>query len=212
MFVYDAANNPKWYVGPSTQLAGSSSGTLIFTGPLYETKGPYFGAATYSEASVQVTQVGTITFAGSGISTASLGYTVNGVTVTKNIKRQTWAQERVGGGYYGATIGTYSGCSAEQNGYFESPASFTVNQNLADAITIVEQGANYTCTYNGIYTQAGRMGSIAGQGTCVPQTGSQTFFATEVQGGVQGLTMRYQVTYAGSCIATGRMGGMRKGN
>jgi len=64
----------------------------------------------------------------------------------------------------------------------------------------------------GNYSQAGRMGSIQGTGACVPQDGNQTFAATEVQGGLQGLTMRYGVQFAGQCGATGRMGGMRKGN
>lgn len=213
LFVYDASNNPKWYVGPATVLVGSSGGSLVFSGPLYETKGPYLGNPNYVESSVQVIQAGQVTFAAAQISNATLTYNVGGVNVSKAIQRQTWAYERIAGVYYGATIGTFTGCGTSQDGYFESPATFTVNHvPPATAITIQEQGSNYTCTYTGNYEQNGRMGSIQGTGSCVPQNGNQAFIATEVQGGVQGLSMRYGVTFAGNCGATGRMGGMRKGN
>jgi hypothetical protein len=56
------------------------------------------------------------------------------------------------------------------------------------------------------------MGSIAGNVLCSDGV-NQAFTATEVQGGLQGLSMRLVATpfsTGGTCTFTGRMGGMRR--
>src|SRR5688572_8630336 len=126
LFVYGPNNQPKWYVGPATFFLGSSvTGAVTFSGPLYEATGPYFGAPVFNEAAVAPTPVGTVSFTAGQISTGTLSYTVNGVTVTKTITRQTWRVENLSGVYVGASLGINAGCGA-LDGYFEVPASFTI--------------------------------------------------------------------------------------
>lgn len=211
-FVYAANGAPTWFVGPATDYNGVSQGGIVsFTGPLYTTTGPYFGAASFDPAQVGNRQVGTVSFAAGQISVAAISYTVDGVSVTKNIQRQAWRNENVSGIYVGGSLGTYSGCGAARDGYFEEPVVITVGHDGGSTLTMREQGGNYSCNYTGGYTQAGRMGQIQGFGTCSDGT-NQTFIATEVQGGLQGLTMRFSSQFPGTCISVGRMGGVRRGS
>ena len=209
LFVYGPNNQPKWYVGPATLFIGTTStGAVTFSGPLYEATGPYFGAPVFNEAAVAPTLVGNVSFTAGQISTGTLSYTVNNVPVTKTVTRQTWRVENLSGIYVGASIGINSGCGSA-DGYTEAPVSLTIAHDGAAAISIREQGANYECNYQGTYTQAGRMGQITGTGTCTRGAVTQ-FFATEVQGGIQGLTLRYGASFGGNCSITGRMGGVRR--
>jgi len=72
-----------------------------------------------------------------------------------------------------------------------------------------EQGSNYTCNYAGGYSQSGRMGTITGNATCSDGS-NQGFIATEVQGSIQGLTMRLTSQFTGTCTFVGRIGGVRR--
>src|SRR4051812_7004477 len=54
LFVYGSNNQPTWFVASAvTQTGGSTSGT--FSGPLYQTTGPYFANGGFNSASVTVT-------------------------------------------------------------------------------------------------------------------------------------------------------------
>jgi hypothetical protein len=208
LYVYQNNNQPKWYVGPATQYLGATDGTVSFSGPLYEATGPYFGGA-FNPNDVHPTQVGTVTFTASQISAGTLGYTINGVTVSKSITRQVWQYENISGVYVGASLGNRAGCGG-RDGYFESPATITVVHDGGSAVSIKEEGLGYTCNYSGAYVQFGRMGQIQGSGSCTDGA-VPSFIATEVQGGIQGLSMRYGASFTGGCNAGGRMGGIRKG-
>lgn len=209
-FVYAANGQPTWFVGPATAYGGSNGGILSFTGPLYSTTGPYFGAGTFDEAGVANRQVGFVSFASGQISTGAITYTVDGVSVTKTIERQTWRNENINGVYTGAIAGDYTGCSAAVNGYYEAPVTLNVGHDGGSTVTMREEGADYFCNYNGSYTQAGRMGHVQGNGTCSDGT-NQSFIATEVQGSIQALTMRLFSQFAGSCVFNGRLAGVRRG-
>lgn len=205
LFVYGTNNQPTWYVASDMVFQGGA--TPRFTGPLYQTTGPYFGNPTFNANSVTVAAVGTATFTPTSATTGTLVYNVGNVSVTKNVQRQTFRTENIAGVYQGATIGTYSNCQAG-NGPYESVASFTVTQ-AAQSIVITEFGNGYQCNYTGIYTQAGRMGTITGTGSCTPGGVAQTLVATEVQVSPQGLTMVVNAD-AGPCRFVGRIGGLRR--
>jgi hypothetical protein len=211
LFVNNPANAPVWYVASRVIRTADTGSTLNFSGPLYQTTAPYFGGA-FNPANVSNRQVGTLTFSASLISQAILSYTVDGVSVTRQITRQTWRAENIAGTYAGAVAGTWSGCGAGRNGYQESFVTLTVTQdNLA--ITMREDGAGntYNCTYTGNYSQDGRMGSVTGNVLCSDGV-NQAFLASEVQGGIQSLTMRLvSQQFSGQCTFIGRIGGMRRG-
>ena len=83
-YVYDAGGKPMWYVASNCAVSGTSC-----SGALYRTSGPPFGS-TFDPHAVQVTQAGTVSISFSDPNNGVLSFTVNGVTATKNITRQTF--------------------------------------------------------------------------------------------------------------------------
>jgi hypothetical protein len=83
-YVYDAAGKPVWYVVPNCPLTGSTC-----TGDLYRTTGPPFGPA-FDATRVTAFPAGTVSLRFSDANNATLSYTVDGVTASKTITRQTF--------------------------------------------------------------------------------------------------------------------------
>ena len=86
LFTYDADRAPLWLVMSAGRLLGSSS---TFAGDLYRTTGPAFNANPFTPVPFP-TKVGTMTVTFSGANSATLTYSVNGVTVSKAIERQVY--------------------------------------------------------------------------------------------------------------------------
>jgi hypothetical protein len=84
LFTYDAAGQPMWLVMSN----GSMTTTGNYSGPLYRTTGPAFNAVPFTPIGPSnYTQVGTMSFAFTGGNAGTMTYTVNGVSVTKQIER-----------------------------------------------------------------------------------------------------------------------------
>jgi hypothetical protein len=209
LFVYGPDNKPKWYVGPATVLFGTINGRLTFSGPLYETTGPFLGAPVFDENQVNVVRAGDIAFGADQVGSATLSYTVNNQPITKTIQRQTWSYEAMSGAFSGAVVSATAGCGAQRDGYSEQFSNITINHS-GNSITLKDERNGETCEYSGTYIQKGRFGEITATGSCTSGA-VQSFAASEVIGGIQGLTMRYLVTWSGNCRTAGRMGGVRKG-
>ena len=114
LFVYGPDRSPTWFTGSDMQYQGIVNGEHLFTGTLYRATGSHYASPTFNVAQVTNVPVGTITFRAAEIN-ATLVYTVDGVTVSKPIERQTWRLQDFAGQYRGAMVGTYSGC-ASNNG------------------------------------------------------------------------------------------------
>jgi hypothetical protein len=206
MFVYGSTGQPTWFVGPDVAFAGASNGVTQFSGPLYQTNGPYFGGP-FNPAAVGFRQVGQVTFAFSSVDSGTLTYSVDGTNVTKSIVRQTWANNNIAGTYVGATLGNYVGCGA-QSGYVEAPGILMISQSGSN-VSITAQTTD-SCLYSGTYSQAGRMGSISGSLSCF-NGNNGSFQATEVEAGISGLTGRGTADFGGGCTWSGSFGGIRRG-
>jgi hypothetical protein len=205
LFVYGQNSQPTWYVASGATQVGS---TPSFTGTLYSATGPYFGAGTFN--GVTLTTTGTLTFTATGVNSANLSYSVNGVTVNKAITRNTFRGENLAGTYLGSSLGTWSNCGTPRNGYVEALAAYTVSHDANNSVQIREEGNNFQCSYVGTYTQNGRYGSIAGGGLCSDGT-NQTFSASEVVVSRDALTMKFNIGQIGGCNYAGRLGGVRRG-
>jgi hypothetical protein len=83
-YVYDATGRPVWYVVPNCPLAGSRC-----IGAAYRTTGPAFGP-TFDPTRVTAFAAGEVTVSFSDANNGTLSYTVNGVSATKPIMRQTF--------------------------------------------------------------------------------------------------------------------------
>jgi hypothetical protein len=208
LFVYGASGAPTWYVASATVWTGQSASAPTFTGPLYQTTGPYFAGA-FNPANVSRTPVGTLTFAASGPNSARLTYSVNDLTVSKDVERQSFRAADINGTFLGASAGSWGGCGAGRDGYLEERATYSFTIANA-AVQFREDGPGYTCIYTGTYTPAGRLGSMAGGGQCSDGT-NQTFTASEVDVNSQAISMRFTVNAGATCRYTGRLGGVRTG-
>jgi hypothetical protein len=84
LYVYDAQGRPQWMVLPSGTW---NAGFTAFTGSLYMPTGSWFGNYDATRF-VAGPAVGTATITFASATTATLTYTVNGVSGSKNIVRQ----------------------------------------------------------------------------------------------------------------------------
>lgn len=209
MFVYGNNSAPVWYVASSAAFTGTQGASFVYAGPLYQTSGPWLGG-TFNPNAVTVRQVGLITFRFDTITQGQVSYTVDGVSITKTITRQTWKANSLTASYVGAFVGTYSGACPFPTGYAEEPAVLTVNHSGATLSMGVVFTAGGSCTHSGTYQQAGRMGAYVGVVNCGGLTGTVSAF--EIQANISGFTGRGQASFGGSCNWSGRFGGLRRGS
>ena len=208
-FVYDAGGNAAWVVAPSTNLT-SAPATMpaAYSGPLYRTTGPFFGG-TFNPSNVGISQVGSATFTLTDVNSATLTYSVDNVSVTKSVTRQTWKNNDLSGSYLGATIGTYSfGCPTV--GYQEEPSSINIAQTgTSFSMDVRSTLTNNLCSYSGTYGQGGQMGSITGTFSCNNGFTGQVQ-ASELHVTRSGITGRATLQ-SGACTWSGRVGGLKRG-
>ncbi len=201
-FVYDATRTPIWYT--SDAYLGDN---FAWTGKLYQTSGPWFGGP-FPPANVTVRQVGTVSFAVTGLNQATLTYTVDGVTVTKTVERQTWANENYTGNYLGGYSFRDVNCNPSSlNGIEEAGGLMTVTQN-GSSLTIALATAGGSCTFAGNYSQTGKLGQVSGNFSCA--TGAQgPFTMFEMTPTVSGFTGRLVGT-SQFCQFSGYLGGVAR--
>jgi hypothetical protein len=166
LFVYGQDQTPRWYVATM-----ESGGSTSFTGPMYSTTGPYFGG-TFNANNVAVQNVGAMTVNFSSAYAGALTYSVNGVTVNKNIVRQSFRNNNVAATYMGGLAATASSCSGGTNGALFMNGQLVVTQtgqNVGMAITFYNaSGALTVCTFSGVLGAQGVLGQIAnGAFSCV---------------------------------------------
>jgi hypothetical protein len=214
LFVYDQGGQPHWYAASDMQAGNAPTDQpYVFSGPLYETTGPAFSAATFNTGAVTVRQVGSMSFQFVPGAMGTLSYTIDGTTVSKQVTRQTWRVNSL--------AGTYSGGRFAVNAP-GSPSTCSIGTGLQefDSITISHSGSSFSmtavkgaappeelCRYAGTYAQSGHMGSVAGSFSC--QTGaSGTFTLNELEGGTNNFSGLYDATASG-CRVYGNFFGIR---
>ncbi len=208
LFVYGQNTQPSWFFGSELTFASSTGGVLRYSGTWYQTTGPYFGGA-FNSSAVGIRQVGTASLAFDTVSTGTLTYSVDGVSVTKKIARLTWVVNNIAGSYLGGTTGTYSSCASSVNNGYAEDAGVVAVTHTGNNVSIVFALTGATCTFSGTYSQDGRMGSVAGTYSCTNGI-IGNFNAFEVEANVTGLTARV-VAQSNVCRWNGRVGGLRRG-
>src|SRR5512139_1753139 len=98
VMVYGADGKPTWFVAAASLQTSRPAGHTVFVGDLYATTGPYYGA-TFNRSLVTERKAGTLTFDATTATNATFSYTVDGTPVVKNVTRQTWSYEYLGGTY-----------------------------------------------------------------------------------------------------------------
>ena len=205
-FLYDAAQNPVWYTSDVHYQGPDATGALLWTGNLFATRGPWFRGA-YNPPDVTVRPVGTVSFSSSHLGQATLTYSIDGVTVTKSLERQTWRGEDYSGAYAGVLSLRYSNCNpASLNGLSESAGIVTISQTGQDfAVTLA--GAT-SCTFSGTYAQSGKLGQVNGSVAC--SNGTQgSFLLVELTPTISGFNGRL-VGQDQYCQWSGYIGGVTR--
>jgi hypothetical protein len=216
-FIYGSDNTPRWYVAPDTRSVASPAGQNTFTGPLFSTIGTYFGAPWGGPT--QNTQVGSVSFAFSSPTSGAVSYTINGVSVTKALVRQTWKANVLTGNYIGGLTGNATNCrNGVTNGAILISGELAIGHNVPTSATFRvsffnANQASGQCTFTGTYGQEGKMGRIDnGTFSCTVQGASNapfgTFSLTQVEANTNGVTSRF-VGRSQDCDWTGFFGGIK---
>lgn len=214
LFVYGVGNVPQWFVAPDIEPVGTSH--TQYSGTLYQTSGPYFGAPTFDPTAVHPVTVGSINFNFTGLNSGTLVYTVNGQQVAKSITRQSFRNDNLSGGYLGGLTAatTHSCASVPTNAIliFETlNVQHASNNQVTMSVQLSSSNPTGTCTFSGPYTQVGKMGSITGNWNCV-FGGTTTNTGTFTLDSIQSSTTGFSGHFAGSdqfCSYDGQFGGVR---
>jgi len=159
LFVYGADGRPRWYVASS--LASSSDGPLhdrptAYTGALYEAAGPWFGGAFYP-GKVTRRQVGTMRV-DVGDNTGTVQYTIDGVTVLKQVEPFTFRGIDLTGNYVGYLYQPQTTAGPE----VRSPVQMSVQDN-GSAVHIAQTGGSAaSCSYDGTRSHQGQVSAATG--------------------------------------------------
>lgn len=218
LFVYDANGSPVWFTAAAFLQGGSPAGHTVFTGDLNRTTGPYYGG-TFDRNAVRLTRVGTLTFDADSATTAVMRYTVEGTPVVKNVTRQLWRYENIGGIFVGG-MAYDEVCGSQPSEHASDHVILDVRHGAGNAISIALQiispnEPTINCTITGTYSQLGHMGQIPNATAQCPGVGATgTFNFYEIERSVSGLLMRYNATVqtpGGACtLSNGNIGGVRK--
>ena len=215
MFVYGPDNTPRWYV--ASNLSPTSNGSTVFAGALFRTTGPYFGAPW--TGGVTNPQVGIMTVSFNSPTTATLTYNVEGVSVTKQITRQTWRNNNIAGNYLGGITAIGSQCADSRNN--GQPILIFGILRIAQTGMALTMRIEFTsntgqaslCTITGTMTQSGKLGALANAPWTCTFGGSSGNQGTVNLSAIDVTTNGFSASFSGSdqfCSAySGRFGGLR---
>lgn len=208
-FIYGADGRGSWYTGQATNTGQDSRGALIFTGGMYEFSGPANGTP-FKSTSVVGRNAGTMTFT-AFLDSATLTYTIDGVSVNKFVTRQTFRNNDLSGEYMGAIKRNQSGClNTTANGDINSSVEFTVTNTATTFSMTLRKPVGGTCTYTGNYVQTGRLGRSTGTYTCTEGAARGAYDFFELEANIQGFLGRFFANDNLCDSVSGRFAAMRK--
>jgi hypothetical protein len=209
IFTHDADNLPIFYTATLLYAGTDAGGSAIWVGDLYVNEGPWLGAP-FDPSKIDRRKVGTMTYLAQFIESGSLTFSVDGVTVTKQINRLTFKLDNYAGNYLGAYKLIATSCAnPSDDGTFYYGAVFNITQ-AANALTIVAtESQGGSCTFPGDYMQFGQFGQSRGSFTCTNgiKGGHLIFEMNVTPGDFRG---RILGTDNLGCSLTGNLSGIRQ--
>ena len=209
LYVYDASGVPHFYSASETRGTGNS-----FTGPLFETRGTYYGTTPYNAGAYGATAVGTLSINYSTSNSGTLTYNVAGITVNKSITRFAFATDNLSGRYLGGLTATSVCSSGNQSTLIFDTLSVTQNGNAISMTVTFFNSSNTpsSCVFSGSYGPMGRLGTITGTFSCT--VGSQAvnsgpFTISNVQASQTGFSGTFNGSDQFCSNHTGYFGGVR---
>ena len=212
-FIYGPDGKAKWYTASDMKSQGAPADMpQHFSGRLYETTGPMVTNAPYSPSAVMRRDVGQVDFEYIRPNGGYITYTIDGVTVSKQIRRQTWATADITGEFYLNRVLRPHLCNGPNTGREPSlnePGVMMVTRS-GDAVQIAVRPvapSTLSCTYTGTASQSGRMAGVTGTYSC-NDASSGNFTLSEIQVSDWGFIGRMSMKI-GSCYWGGHFGGTR---
>ena len=181
LYVYRPDGTPAWYTA-SMPFQGLDRQThqMTYSGQLYETRGTWFGSPSFGSDPPR--RVGTMTLVAPTMTQATLTYSVDGVTVTKQIRRLTFRWDDYDGIYLGGQVLEATRCDNPANDVVRSASATFTFARVGAAMEVSVQEGGRTCRYSGPYTQEGRLGRIDATFQCNDGVvGSLTFEEMHVE-------------------------------
>ena len=171
LYSYANTSLPTWFVGSATRLAAG-----VYSGSMFQTSGPAMSVQPFDASQVSSRNVGSFTLTFTGPADGTLDYTLNGVTSSHPIVRQTFAN-------LGALTGSYrfvdkivaTDCAnAAYVGVTYSSGSMAVSNSGSQYSAIITQdGSAATCTVTGSIEQRGVIYTVTNRkSTCSAGTGT----------------------------------------
>ena len=206
LYVYGPDNQPTWYTATLVY-----KGSFNWSGDLYKTTGPWFGAVPFDPTTVNLTLVGTMSLNAPFVENgATLIYSVNGVQVLKTIERYLFAYENYNGVFAGVMSqqGTgFAPCNPADN--FDATSAMVNISQSTTAMTLVIVTNGDTCSFPGTYNQWGHMGRVTGNYLCTSGA-SGTFRFLEMNRTFLDFRARTLLTTATGCTLKGYLLGLKQ--
>ncbi len=181
VFVQGPEGRPVWY-SATLFFQGLEPQThrITYAGDLYEASGTWFGVPTFTMTGLR--KVGTMSVVAPTMTAATLTYSVDGVTVTKSIRRYTFRAEDYESAYSGTHRISLSSCNnPADDGTRTLPTTYQVALSGLQ-MSIVATDAAKSCTYAGTYSQEGRLGRLDATYSCSNgEVGAMAFEEMNVQ-------------------------------
>jgi len=212
MYVYGGDTLPRWYYASSITPVGGS--TTNWSGTLYRSTGTSF-ASPWNPNAFQQFSVGSVSLVFTSATAGTISYTVDNIAVTQSIQRFAFFPDNLAGVYLGGLVANVSQCGSQVSGGYLIANRLTVQHTSQNPVFIVDwttnAGAASTCTFQGTYTQQGRIATMT-NGTWSCTGGSNqagTFTMSEIEASRNGLSGRFsgKDQYCGTI--EGYFGGVR---
>jgi hypothetical protein len=165
LFVYGPDGKPTWYFASDARVfALDASGNPAFRGTLYKANGPWLGGP-FDPANVAIQPVGQLVIEPRADARLNLSYSAEGVSVSKDVVRNTFSAPEIGTTY----LGSFSLREAVPGGtpYGTVQYSGEVLVQLAGDLAFMRaETPAGRCEYRGKRTPMGKYARIEGEFSC----------------------------------------------
>jgi hypothetical protein len=181
VYLYDAQGKPTWVTAVLRPAGGA------WTGDVYVTAGPWFGAPKFDPTTVTRRVAGSMTWQSDDAIRGTLSYTIDGVTVTKFMTRQPIESDDYAGSYLGV-LRLQNSCT----GVHENVVDVVVTQGGTKlTVNWTNQTTRDACSFRGDLDVDGQFGSASGTFECAPIHDDGDFVLSQMRVTPSSITATY---------------------
>ena len=210
-FIYGANSQPTWIFLSNAKRSGTLGNTFIGEIAQAISGSPFSAVPFVPSTSANFRPVGSAKFVFSDSRTGSLEYAIDGVTVIKQITRQSISVFNLTGNYFGGLKREGSGCiNAALNGSLLNQATYSVNHNIeTGSLTITEIGGTQ-CNFSGNTQVFGSIVEGSGNLTCSAENITGTWTMREGRPSPNAFSALLTIRPSGeSCSLNATIGGLK---